>query len=107
MYSVAQNSTLRIAISLTICVALLPLASIEPLVSEAARDQSDTDRQKGKPKPGKPEGALPDLDDVKNESQLEREAPPPIPSTLRSQKNSGKPWDGRRVGDPETPQRQL
>ena len=34
------------------------------------------------------------------QSQVEREAPPPIPSTIRSPRNAGKPWDGRRVGDP-------
>jgi YD repeat-containing protein len=43
---------------------------------------------------------LPNLDEVRDESRLEREAPPPIASTIRSQKNTGKPWDGRRVGDP-------
>ncbi|HEX7331192.1 MAG TPA: hypothetical protein VF290_06815, partial [Pyrinomonadaceae bacterium] len=61
-------------------------------------------KQSPRPTPGKPEGTFPDLDTVKSESQLAREALPPIPSTIRSPKNSGKPWDGRRVGDPLPPQ---
>jgi hypothetical protein len=56
--------------------------------------------QTAPPRPGKPEGAFPDLAEVKNESSIEREPPAPIPSTVRSQRNSSKPWDGRRVGDP-------
>jgi len=50
---------------------------------------------KGKPRPGKPEGVLPDLETIKKESGKEREAPPPIPSTIRSQKNPLQPWNGR------------
>ena len=38
---------------------------------------------------------------------MEREAPPPIPSTVRAKRNEGKPWDGRRVGDPGTAQRPV
>ncbi|HKH19512.1 MAG TPA: DUF4214 domain-containing protein, partial [Gammaproteobacteria bacterium] len=53
------------------------------------------------PRPDKPEGTFPDFGEVQSESQLEREPPAPIPSIIRSQRNSGKPWDGRRVGDPE------
>ena len=98
---VAQRSLLRIAIALTICVALLPLPGITSLVSEAAQGSGQTEGRKGRPRQGKPEGVLPNLDEIQNESQFEREAPPPIPSSIRSQKNSGKPWDGRRVGDPD------
>lgn len=47
-----------------------------------------------------PESVLPNVEDLKSEAQLEREAPSAIPSTIPSRKNSGKPWDGRRVGDP-------
>src|SRR6185503_7654030 len=68
------------------------------LVSEAAQGQSED--RKGKPRPGRPEGVLPNLEEVRNRSEVEPEAPPPIPSTMRSKRNEGKPWDGRRVGDP-------
>ena len=90
----------RVAVALTICAALLPLPSLAALVSEAAQGHGEAEERKGKPRPGKPEGTLPNLDDIRNESQIERDAPPPIPSTIRSKKNEGKPWDGRRVGDP-------
>src|SRR5262249_46821771 len=36
-----------------------------------------------------------------NDSRIERQAAPPTPSTMRSPKLSQKPWNGRRVGDPE------
>ena len=91
-----RRSALRIGIALAICAALLPLSSIAWLISEAAQGQSED--RKGRPRPGKPEGEWPKLDEP---SPLEPEAPLPIPSTTRSQRNSGKPWDGRRVGDPE------
>src|SRR5215212_3335645 len=108
MYSrVAQRSTLRIAIALTICTALLSISSGSLLVTGAAPGQRETPGLKGTVRHGKPEGTLPNLDEIRDESRLEREAPAPIPSTIRSQKNSGKPWDGRRVGDPLVPQRQL
>ena len=96
----AQHFSLRTAIALTICIALLPLPGISPLVSGAAQGQGQG--RKGKPKPGKPEGMLPDLEEVKNESQHEREPAPPVPSTLRSPKNPLQPWNGKRVGDPDT-----
>jgi YD repeat-containing protein len=51
------------------------------------------------PKPGKPEGTLPDLHEVQRESHLEREPLPPITSTVRSPKLPLQPWNGRRVGD--------
>jgi YD repeat-containing protein len=53
-----------------------------------------------RPRPGKPEGTLPNLEEVKRESQLEREPPAPIASTIRSPKVPQQPWNGRRVGDP-------
>jgi YD repeat-containing protein len=93
-----RRSALRIAIALAICAALLPLPSVASLVSEAAQGQSED--RKGRPRPGRPEGVLPNLEEVRNRSEVEAEAPPPIPSTMRSKRNEGKPWDGRRVGDP-------
>ena len=95
---VARHSAFRILIALITCAALIPLPSIASLVSEAAQDQ--VEHGKGKPRPGKPEGNWPDLEDLKKESKVEREAPPPIPSTIRSPKNPLQPWNGRRVGDP-------
>ncbi|HEX5602417.1 MAG TPA: DUF4214 domain-containing protein [Pyrinomonadaceae bacterium] len=96
---VALRSSLRITLVLLIGVALLPAPFVSMLVRAMDQGQG-RGRQTAPPRPGKPEGAFPGLDDVKNESSIEREPPAPIPSTIRSQRNSGKPWDGRRVGDP-------
>ena len=97
---VVPRLTRRIAIALTLCTALLPMHRIWLLATEASQGPPEDSEQKAKPKPGKPEGLFPKLDDVRKEKQLEREAPPPVPSTIRSTRNTGKPWDGRRVGDP-------
>jgi YD repeat-containing protein len=96
---VALRSSLRITLVLLIGVALLPAPCVSLLVNAMGQGQGRGPRT-APPRPGKPEGAFPDLDDVKKESSIEREPPTPIPSTIRSQRNSGKPWDGRRVGDP-------
>src|SRR5215213_11824517 len=98
---VALRSSLRITLVLLIGIALLPAPCVSMLVSAVGQGRGP--RSAPPPRPGKPEGAFPDLDDVKNESSIEREPPAPIPSTIRSPRNSGKPWDGRRVGDPEPP----
>ncbi|HKG60835.1 MAG TPA: DUF4214 domain-containing protein [Pyrinomonadaceae bacterium] len=95
---VALRSSLRITLVLLIGIALLPAPCVSMLVSAVGQGRGP--RSAPPPRPGKPEGAFPDLDDVKNESSIEREPPAPIPSTIRSPRNSGKPWDGRRVGDP-------
>lgn len=100
MYPIAQNFSLRIILSFSVCVALLLLPCVQLLVSEASQGQSAA--HSARPRHRKPEGAFPDLEDVKSESQVEREAPAPIHSTMRSPKLSEKPWNGRRVGDPET-----
>ena len=88
--SSARNFKLRIFLSLLIGAALLPWPMF---VGEASQERAP------RPRPGKPEGTFPDLEDVQRESQVEREAPAPIPSTIRTQRNAGRPWDGRRVGD--------
>src|ERR1044072_3084945 len=100
---IALRSSLRITLVLLIGVALLPAPCVSMLVSAMGQGQRRGPQTGPSPRPGKPEGALPDLDDVKREAAIEREPPAPIPSTIRSQRNSGKPWDGRRVGDPEPP----
>ncbi len=92
--------TLRISLSLIICTSLLVVPGGLLRLSNAA--QGHTEERKGRPKPGKPEGEWPNLEEVKH-AGFEREAPPPIPSTIRSRRNGGRPWDGRRVGDPEAP----
>jgi YD repeat-containing protein len=96
---VALRSSLRIVLVLLIGIALLPAPFVSMLVSAMGQGQGRGPRT-APPRPGKPEGAFPDLDDVTNESSIEREPQAPIPSTIRSHRNSGKPWDGRRVGDP-------
>jgi hypothetical protein len=86
---VARYSSLRIPLALTICIALLLTPSVPSLVSSAAQGQgSDHARQK-KPRPGKPKGLLPDLDEIQNESQIERE-----PALLITSRLYG-PW-GRK-----------
>jgi hypothetical protein len=99
-YRVPQRLTGRIVIALTICTALLPTPQIWLLAIEAAQSRREVPEQKAQPRPGKPEGLWPNLDDIRKESRVERQPPPPIASTIRSKKNTGKPWDGRRVGDP-------
>ena len=93
-----RHRLLRIILALIICSSFLPLTNLSWIVRVGAQGQSAG--RAARPRPGKPEGTLPDLDEVQRESQLEREPVAPIPSTMRSKKNSGKPWDGRRVGDP-------
>ncbi|HEV8431184.1 MAG TPA: hypothetical protein VGQ41_24990, partial [Pyrinomonadaceae bacterium] len=97
MYQIAQNFTLRIILSFTICTSLLLLPGVSLLKSEAAQGQSAG--RAAPPRAGKPDGIWPNLDVVKSESNVQREPPAPIPSTMRSKRNEGKPWDGRRVGD--------
>ena len=104
MYQIAQNFTLRLILSFTVCASLLLLPGVS-LLSAASQSQGAAGNARQGPK--KPEGVLPDLEDVKNDSKLVREAPPPIPSTVRARRNEGKPWDGRRVGDPGTSQRPV
>src|SRR5215217_812721 len=95
---VALRSSLRIALALVIGVALVPAPCVLMLVSAVGQERGS--RTQPPPRPGRPEGVFPNLDDVKHEASFKREPPAPIPSTIRSQRNSGKPWDGRRVGDP-------
>lgn len=99
-FRVALYSSLRIGLVLFICMALLPVPCVSMLVSAMGQGRQ---RNGPPPRPGKPEGEFPDIEDMQRESRIEREAPAPIYSTIRSQRNSGKPWDGRRVGDPEPP----
>src|ERR1044072_2321060 len=106
MYQIAQNFTFRLILSFTVCASLLLLPGVS-LLSEASHGQGQSDVRNARPRHKKPEGILPDLEDVKKESNVEREAPPPIPSTMRAKRNEGKPWDGRRVGDPWPPQRPV
>ncbi len=101
MCAIGQSFTLRITLSFTVCACLLLLPNVSLFVSEASQGQSVG--RVARPRGHKPEGTWPDLEEVKNESELQREPPAPIPSTMRSRRNEGKPWDGRRVGDPEPP----
>ena len=97
------RARLRTFVLLTTCIALLPLAEISLLVRGRAQGQSQSAGRGGRPTPGKPEGDLPNLEQIRNESNLRRERRAPIPSTIRSPKLSLQPWNGRRVGDPEPP----
>src|SRR6185503_1242982 len=99
MYQIAQNFTLRISLSFPVCASLLLLPGVS-LLSEASQGQGQSAAGNARPRHKKPEGTLPDLEEVKNESHVEREAPPPIPSTVRAKRNEGKPWDGRKSCEP-------
>ena len=63
--------------------------------------QSQRPKREGRPRPGRPEGVFPDLEEVRRHSNVEREPAGPIHSTIRSPKSPLNPWNGRRVGDPE------
>jgi hypothetical protein len=91
MYQIAQNFTLRIGLSFTVCASLLLLPSVS-LLSEASSQVVRNVRPGSK----KPVGTLPDLEEVKYVSNVEREAPPPIPSTLRGERfdSSWRAWTG-------------
>ena len=104
MSKIGRNFTLRLILSFTICASLLWVPGVS-LLSEASQGQGPN--RDARPRHKRPEGSLPDLEEVKKESNVQREAPPPIPSTMRAKRNEGKPWDGRRVGDPGTSQRPL
>src|SRR4029079_15642780 len=106
MYQIAQNFKLHLVLSFTICASLLLLPGVS-LLSEASQGQGQSAATNAGPRHKQPEGILPDLEDIKRESGTERIAPGPIHSTQRSPTLSEKPWNGRRVGDPETMQRQL
>ena len=93
------RSPLSIALSLIILVALMPGPCVSLLRSVIAQKPAE---RTPRPRPGKPEGTLPDLEEIQRESRLEREPPAPIPSTVRSPKVPQQPWNGRRVGDPVT-----
>jgi YD repeat-containing protein len=97
---VSCRSTLRTALVLTISASLLLASTVGWSAPVGAQGQS-AERHAGKPRRERPEGLLPDLEEAQRESQLEREAQAPIPSTVRSAKVPLEPWNGRRVGDPE------
>ena len=94
------RSTLRTALAFTIALSLV-VSTVVWSVGVGAQGQTP-ERRAGKPHREKPEGELPDLEEVQRESQVEREAPVAMPSALRSPKVPLEPWDGRRVGDPES-----
>ncbi|HSK63045.1 MAG TPA: DUF4214 domain-containing protein, partial [Pyrinomonadaceae bacterium] len=90
----AQRSSIRILVAITLSISWLLAPLVFWSASESAPGQ---DVRAGKPKREKPEGELPDLEEVQRESLYEREAPAPIPSTVRSSKVPLEPWNGRRV----------
>jgi YD repeat-containing protein len=94
----ALRSSYRIFLALSVSVSLLLMTVGFWPASEASQGQ---EQRAARPRPGKPEGTWPDLEEVQLESAHEREAPAPIPSTVRSSKVPLEPWNGRRVGDSE------
>src|SRR4051794_37093818 len=97
-------STWRTGLAIVITASLLLGSTVVWSARVGAQGQS-VEHRAGKPRREKPEGTLPDLEEVQRESQDEREGPVAIPSTMRSPKVPLEPWNGRRVGDPEPPNR--
>lgn len=95
-----RRSAVRIIIVVTICAALLPIPNISLLVQSNAQLRGP-DRS-GTPRPGKPEGTLPDLADVMRKSHIEGEIPAPLPSSIRSPKIPLQAGNGRWLGGPDT-----
>jgi len=62
---VVPRLTRRIAIALTLCTALLPTHHMWLLATEAAQGRPEEPEQNARPKPGKPEGMLPNLEEVR------------------------------------------
>ena len=96
---------IRGVVALSVCVSMLWCAVARP--GSAAEPQT-LEQRAGRPRPGKPEGSWPNLDEVQREGgpdraheRAERTGPPPIPSTMRSPKVPLQPWNGRPVGDVE------
>jgi hypothetical protein len=67
MYS-RPVSPLAFAVSLLICLALLPVPYASLFQSAFAQRQDRVPANMGHPQPGKPEGELPDLEDVQRDS---------------------------------------
>ena len=82
---VARRSALQFVVAFTLCVSLLLIQNISLVINTAsAQGQNAGSKREERPSPGKPEGSFPDLEEVQNESHIEREPAPPIPSTIRS-----------------------
>ena len=69
--ALAQGSSLRIVLVFTIALSLLLGTSVLWINRIAAQEQDQWSKREGRPKPGKPEGNLPNLEDVQNESRVE------------------------------------
>jgi hypothetical protein len=65
------RSAFHSIVAITICVSLLPFAVGGP-TTRAARGQSPEQRA-GRPRPGKPEGSWPNLEDVQRDGDSARE----------------------------------
>jgi len=99
---VAHRSALRIVVALALCLLILLSQDASLLVNgTSAQGQNQSSNRQGRPWAGKPEGNLPDLEEAQTESNVQREAAPPIPSGIRSPKVPHQPWNGKRVGDPD------
>ena len=74
------HSSLRIALASFVALALLPSSYVSIIVSALAQGQSQGhSRGNGPPpRPGKPEGAFPNVEEIQSESLIEREPPPPL-----------------------------
>lgn len=81
-----RRTPVRTSLVLFICAILMfmPLSSL--LRRSAAAASGAQQERMGNPKPGAPEGVLPNLNQAKRRPQAVTEPRPPIPSTIRSKK---------------------
>jgi hypothetical protein len=99
-----RRSTMRLIqlLSLVLCYSLLfsTLLIMKPQASLAGNGQGQA--QRGTPVPGPPAANLPNLDEVRRQSQPQPQAPPQVPSTMRAWRKPLVPRNGLKVGDPGT-----
>jgi hypothetical protein len=79
----------RLRLFLVILVSGLLLLPYAPLLvsNKVSAQRAVPEAPRGQPRPGKPEGTFPNLDQIRREPPLPPEARPAIPSSTRSKKH--------------------
>ena len=94
MTCVIRLSTLRIFLSVSLCLGLLSFPWA-PLLIRSEATSAVLQERMGNPIAGTPEAQLPNLEEVKTRPYRIRSSKPAIPSTIRSPKNPVEPWNRR------------
>ncbi|MBV8857427.1 MAG: PD40 domain-containing protein, partial [Acidobacteria bacterium] len=109
--SAQRPRLIRPLLSFALCSILfaapLTLSSDNPAQAQRKAQAGREKRVKAEPaRPGAPEASLPNLDAVRRSLPPAPQAPPPVPSTVRSRRKPLQSRQGRRVSDPRpTPAR--